>query len=99
VHVALHDLTLLPGTRIGPYQPIGFEALHVTSGTIERSFLPAGQTAPQGRPIPLMTGETSPFMAPRPDVRTIIASTGDTPAHLLALLIEPDATSAQSLAP
>ena len=63
------------------------------------AFFPAGDTAPRGRPVTQLTGTTVPFMRPSTGLREILASTGEQPAELLVLIIEPAVISVQSLAP
>jgi hypothetical protein len=99
LHVALRWVTLPPGTSIGPYQPVGLQALRIESGLILRSFLPAGETQPRGRPLAQTTGTTAPFVRPSLGLREILATDGEKPAELLVLIIEPAISSAQSLAP
>ena len=99
LNVALRQVTLPPGSSVGPYEPVGLQAMQIESGTIARSFLPAGETVPRGRPVAQLTGTTSPFVRPSPGLREILASTGAKPADLLVLIIEPAVITMQSLAP
>ena len=99
LHLALRQVTLPPGTSIGPYQPVGLQALWIESGPLLHSFLPAGETEPSGRPLAHLTGSTAPFVRPSTSVREILATNGDLPAELLVLIIEPAIMSAQSLTP
>jgi hypothetical protein len=99
LHVALRKLTLPSETRVGPYEPVGLQAMRVESGTITRSFLPAGESTPRGQPLTHMIGTTAPFTRPAPGLREILASRGEQPADLLVLIIEPAGITVQSLAP
>ena len=99
LHVALRRVTLPPGTSIGPYQPVGLQALWIESGPLLHSFLPAGESEPRGRPLAHLTGSTAPFVRPSTSVREILAAKDDQPAELLVLIIEPAVLSAQSLMP
>ena len=99
LNVALHAVTVPVGTAIGPYQPLGLEALYVESGTIARGFQQPGKSAPERETLTVLAGSTSPLMFPQAGVRTIVASTGDQPAGFLALLIEPVPTIARGPAP
>ena len=99
LHVGLRQVTLPPGTSIGPYQPVGLQALRIESGTLLHNFVPAGETAPRGRPLSQLPGTTAPFVRPSPGLREILATAGEQPAELLVLIIEPAISSAQSLAP
>ena len=92
-------MTLPPETSVGPYEPVGLQAMKIESGTIARNFLPAGDTTPRGQPITHVAGTTVPFMRPSPGLREILANTGEEPADLLVLIIEPAVISVQSLAP
>lgn len=99
LNVSLRQLILPPGTHIGPYKPVGLQAMRIESGTILRNFLPAGETTARWQPLPHLPGTTTPFMAPAPELRETVDVDGDEPAELLVLIIEPAAISAQSLAP
>jgi hypothetical protein len=99
LNVALRAITLPSETSVGPYEPVGLQAMNIESGTIGRSFLPAGDTTPRGQPLVHSTGTTVPFMRPSPGLREILANSGEKPADLLVLLIEPAVITVQSLAP
>jgi hypothetical protein len=99
LHVALRQVTLPPGTTVGPYQPVGLQAMHVQSGVVLRNFVLAGESAPSGRPLPQFTGLTVPFIALAPGRRETLATDGDQPAELLALIIEPAVGNLQSSRP
>jgi hypothetical protein len=99
LNVGLRRVTLPARTSIGPYQPVGLQALWIESGTLLHNFVPAGETAPRGRPLSQLPGSTAPFVRPSPGLREIFATDGDQPAELLVLIIEPAISSAQSLAP
>jgi hypothetical protein len=75
------------------------EALFVESGTIARGFQQPGKSAPERETLTVLTGSTSPLMSPHAGVSTIVASTGDQPAALLALLIEPVPANARGPSP
>ena len=98
IHVGLRQVILPAGTNIGPYQPVGLQALRIESGTVARNFVRAGDAAPRGNPINQLPGSTSPFMSPSQGLRETLASTGKQPAEMLVLIIEPAGISAQSLA-
>jgi hypothetical protein len=97
--VTLRQVTLPPETHIGPYTPVGLQAMRIESGTVLRNLLPAGEATPRGRPLAQLPGSTTPLMAPAPGVRETVDVDGDQPAELLVLIIEPAAISAQSLVP
>jgi hypothetical protein len=99
LHVALRQVTLPPGTSIGPYHPVGLQALWIESGLLLHSFLGAGESEPLGGPLTHQTGSTAPFVQPSVGVREILASNDEQPAELLALIIEPAISSVRSLAP
>ena len=99
VRVGLWRLTLPAGGRAGPYEAPGLEALRVERGAITRHFLRPGDTAPRFRPLFHTTGTSAPFAAPVPGARRVIASVGDEPAELLAVLIEPAGVRLGALAP
>jgi hypothetical protein len=99
LHVALRQVTLPPGTSIGPYHPVGLQALWIESGPLLHSFLRANESEPRGRPLAHLTGSTAPFVQPSVGVREILSSNEEQPAELLVLIIEPSISSAQSLAP
>ena len=56
INVALRRMTLQPEASIGPYAPVGLQAMQVESGAIARNFLPAGETTPRGIPLTHMAG-------------------------------------------
>ena len=99
LNVALHRVILPPETTIGPYALVGLQAMRIESGAIARTFLPAGETTPRGRPLTHVAGSTTPFVRPTTGLREILTSTGKEPADLLVLIIEPAVSSVQSLAP
>ena len=97
LHVALRQVVLPPGTNVGPYPPVGLQAIFVESGTIARNFLQAGETTPRFRPFSQHAGATVPFLALSPGRRETLASEGDQAADLLALIIEPAVNNLQGL--
>jgi hypothetical protein len=97
--VSLWRLTLPDGTRVGPYEAIGLEALRVETGAIRRSLLRPGETAPRGQPLVHIAGTSAPFMAPAPGLRRIITNASDQPSSVLALSIEPAGIWSGTLAP
>jgi hypothetical protein len=99
LNVTLRHVTLPPETHIGPYKPVGLQAMRIESGTVLRYFLPAGEATPRGGPLAQFSGTTTPFMAPAPGLRETVVVDGDQPAELQVLIIEPAAIGAQSLAP
>jgi hypothetical protein len=99
LNMTLRQVTLPPGTSIGPFQPVGLQALWIESGPLLHSFLRADESEPRGRPLTHLTGSTAPFVRPSTGVREILASNGEQPAEMLVLIIEPAMISAQSLAP
>ena len=99
LNVSLRQVTLPAETTIGPYEPVGLQAFLVESGTILRNFVPPGETTAARRPLTQLPGTTAPFMRPAAGLREILTNDGKTPAQFLVLIIEPDAISAQSLAP
>ncbi len=99
LNVALRRVILPPESTIGPYSPVGLQAMWIESGTVARNFLPAGETTPRGRPLTQVAGSTTPFVRPTSGLREILVSTGKEPADLLVLIIEPAIGSVQSLAP
>ena len=99
LNVTLRQVTLPPEASIGPYQPVGLQAMQIESGPLARNFLAADETTPRGRPLTHLAGSTLPFVRPSTGVREILASNGKQPAEMLVLIIEPAMISAQSLAP
>jgi hypothetical protein len=99
LNVAMRRVTLPPEASIGPYAPVGLQAMWIESGTIARNFLPAGETTPRGRPLTQVAGSTTPFMHPSTGLRETLASSAKEPADLFVLIIEPAIFSMQSLAP
>jgi hypothetical protein len=99
LNVALRQVTLPPESSIGPYAPVGLQAMWIESGAIARNFLPVGETTPRGKPLTHVAGNTIPFVRPSSGVRELLTSTGKEPADLLVLIIEPAVSSVQSLAP
>jgi hypothetical protein len=99
LNVTLRQVTLPPGSHIGPYTSVGLQAMRIESGTVLRNLLPAGEATPRGRPLAQRPGTTTPFMAPAPGLRRTLDVDGDQPTELLVLIIEPAAISTQSLAP
>jgi hypothetical protein len=99
LNVALRRVTLPPESSIGPYAPVGLQAMWIESGAIARNFLPAGETTPRGRPLTHVKGSTTPFVRPSSGLRETLVSTGKEPAELIVLIIEPAIGSVQSLAP
>jgi hypothetical protein len=99
LNMTLRQVTLPPGTSIGPYHPVGLQALWIESGPLLHSFLGADESEPRGRPLAHLAGSTAPFARPSTGVREILASNGEQPAEMLVLIIEPAMISAQSLAP
>jgi len=97
LNLALRRMILQPEASIGPYAPVGLQAMQVESGAIARSFLPVGETTPRGIPLTHMAGTTLPFLRPS-GAREILVSTGKEPAEMLVLIIEPAVGSVQSLA-
>jgi hypothetical protein len=98
LNVALHQVTLPAETSVGPYEPVGLQAMRIESGTITRSFVRDGDTVPVGQPLTHQAGSTTPFLRTSQGFREVLASSGQKPAELLVLLIEPAGISAQSLA-
>lgn len=99
LHVALRQVMLPPGTDIGPYQPVGLQAIFVENGTILRNFLIAGETAASGQPLSERAGSTAPFVALDPGRRETLAVAGDEAADLLAIIIEPAVNNLQEARP
>jgi hypothetical protein len=99
LNVALRQVILPPDSSIGPYAPVGLQAMQIESGAIARNFLPAGETTPRGKPLTHVAGNTIPIVRPSAGLRETLTSTGKEPADLLVLIIEPAVSSVQSLAP
>jgi hypothetical protein len=99
VTVSLWRLTLPEGASVGPYEGVGLEAWRVESGAIARRFIRPGETAHRGRPLFHPAGTTTSLGAVAPGVQRTFTSTGDEPAALLALSIEPASIWSGTLAP
>jgi hypothetical protein len=99
LHVGLRRVILPPETSIGPYEPVGLQGMRVVVGPVERGFVARDESEPTMRPFPQSTGSTIPMFPLPAGVREIIANDGENPAELFVLIIEPEAISAQDLAP
>jgi hypothetical protein len=99
IGVSLRQVTLPAGTHIGPYEPIGLEAMRVEAGTISRYYFEPGAAAPTGPAMTWNEGRVSPLLGMRPGMRYDLTSGGGGPAELLVLIIEPAGITAQTLAP
>ena len=99
VTVSLWRLTLPEGACVGPYGGVGLEAWRVESGAITRRFIRPDETAHRGRPLFQPAGTTTSLGAVAPGVQRIFTSTGDEPAVLLALSIEPTGIWSGTLVP
>jgi hypothetical protein len=97
LNLALRQVTVPVETSIGPYQPVGIQALRITSGVITRGLLRAGDSAPSGPPLVQAAGSTIASARPGSGLREILVNTGVDPADLLVLLIEPTVSGVQSL--
>jgi hypothetical protein len=99
INLALRQVTLPPRTSVGPYQPVGLQALRIESGMISRSLLRPGDAAPTGPPLVQSAGTTISSPRPSTRLREILDNPGERPAELLALIIEPAMIDAQSIVP
>ena len=99
VSVSLHQMTLPTALYVGPYEPIGLEAMRVERGEVSRIHYQPGAEAPV-YPLEIWrAGQTSPLLGNTPGMRHALMSVGEEPTELLVLLVEPAGISAQTLAP
>jgi hypothetical protein len=98
IDVSVRRLTLPPGESVGPYQPVGMEAMLVEQGTTYRSIYAPGSETPGSIPLFRGKGQVHPFVSFNNGARNGI-DVGDEPAELLVVLIEPAGITFQTLAP
>ena len=99
VGVSLRQVTLPAGTHIGPYEPVGLEAMRVESGEISRFYFQPGAVEPTLPSMNWNEGRVSPLLGVQPGMRYDLTSGRDGPAELLVLIIEPAGITPQTLAP
>jgi hypothetical protein len=99
VGVSLRRVTLPAGIHIGPYEPIGLEAMRVDRGAISRFYFKPGAAEPTGPAMHWYEPQVSPLLGVGPGMRYDLTSGSDEPAELLVLIIEPAGITAQTLAP
>jgi hypothetical protein len=99
VSVSLHRMTLPAALYVGPYEPIGLEAMRVERGEVSRIHYQPGAVDPV-YPLEIWReGQTSPLLGNTPGMRHALITFSEEPTELLVLLVEPAGISAQSLAP
>jgi hypothetical protein len=99
VSISLHQMTLPAALYVGPYEPIGLEAMRVERGEVSRIHYQPGAVDPV-HPLEVWgEGQTSPLLGNVPGMRHALITFTDVPTELLVLLVEPAGMSAQSLAP
>ena len=99
VSVSLHRMTLPAALHVGPYEPIGLEAMRVERGEVSRIHYQPGAADPV-YPLEIWReGQTSPLLGNVPGMRQSLITFTEVPTELLVLLVEPAGFSAQTLAP
>jgi hypothetical protein len=99
VSVSMHRMTLPAALYVGPYEPIGPEAMRVERGEVSRIHYQPGAVDPV-YPLEIWReGQTSPLLGNTPGMRHALITFTEEPSELLVLLVEPAGMSAQSLAP
>ena len=99
VSVSLHRMTLPAALYVGPYEPIGLEAVRVERGEVSRIHYQPGAVDPV-YPLEIWReGQTSPLLGNVPGMRQAMITFTEEPTELLVLLVEPAGMAAQSLAP
>lgn len=99
VSVSLHRMTLPAALYVGPYEPIGLEAIRVEIGEVSRIHYQPGAVDPVYPLEVWREGQTSPLLGNVPGMRHALITFTEEPTELLVLLVEPASMSAQSLAP
>ena len=99
VSVSLHRMTLPAALHVGPYEPIGLEAMRVERGLLSRYHYQPGAEAPVYPWEEWRAGRTSPLLGNTPGMRHSLISIGGEPTELLVLLVEPAGISTHTLAP
>lgn len=99
VGVSLRQVTLPAGLHVGPYEPVGLEAMRVESGEISRFYFEPGAAEPNGPAMHWYEGRVAPLLGIRPGMRYDMTSSGAEPTELLVLIIEPVGVTARTLSP
>ena len=89
ISVTLRRVTLPPGTVLPPFEPAALEGIRIESGGIGWGFVREGEAQPRGPLIDRRDGATAPFTYAPPGVQRFLKTTGDEPAVLLVLTVEP----------
>jgi hypothetical protein len=99
ISVSLHRMTLPAALYVGPYEPIGLEAMRVERGEVSRIHYQPGAVDPV-YPLEIWReGQTSPLLVNAPGMRHSLITFTEVPTELLVLLVEPTGISAQTLTP
>jgi hypothetical protein len=99
VSVSLHRMTLPAALYVGPYEPIGLEAIRVERGEVTRILYQPGAVDPV-YPVEIWgEGQTSPLLGNTPGMRHALITFTEVPTEVLVLLVEPAGIPAQTLAP
>jgi hypothetical protein len=99
VSVSLHQMTVPAALYVGPYEPIGLEAMRVERGAVTRIHYQPGAVDPVYPLEEWREGQTSPLLGNVPGMRHALITFTEEPTELLVLLVEPAGMSAQNLAP
>lgn len=99
VTVTLRRVTLPAQTLLPPFGPRGLESIRVERGSIAWTFAHTAEAAEGGLRIHRRAGETAPFAISPHGALRFLESTGDEPAELLVLTIEPAGLDGNPLAP
>jgi hypothetical protein len=89
ITATLRRVTLPPDAMLPPFPPASLEGVHIESGGIGWGFVREGETQPRGPLMVRRAGYNSPFTYAPPGVKRFLKTTGDEPAVLLVLTIEP----------
>ena len=87
--VTLRRVTLPAQTLLPPFGPRGLESIRVEHGAIAWTFAHTAEAAESGLRIHRRAGETAPFAIAPDGALRFLESTGQEPAELLVLTIEP----------
>ena len=68
--VSVRRLTLPPGESVGPYAPVGLEAMLVEQGTTYRYYYTPGADTPGATPLYRGEGQVHPFVGLSSGART-----------------------------
>ena len=99
VTVTLRRVALPAQTLLPPFGPRGLESIRVERGSIAWTFARSAEAGADGLRIHRRAGETAPFAISPDGALRFLESTGDEPAELLVLTIEPAGLQGNPLLP